>query len=52
MYVITGATGHTGTVAAEKLLATGAKVRVVGRDAKRLGAIFAKRRGGVCGRHD
>src|SRR6202166_4033615 len=36
MYVITGATGHTGMVAAEKLLATGAKVRVVGRDAKRL----------------
>jgi uncharacterized protein YbjT (DUF2867 family) len=36
MYVITGATGHTGGVAAEKLLATGAKVRVIGRDAKRL----------------
>ena len=36
MYVITGATGHTGRVAAEKLLATGAKVRVIGRDAKRL----------------
>ena len=36
MYVITGATGHTGSVAAEKLLALGAKVRVVGRDAKRL----------------
>jgi len=36
MYVITGATGYTGSVAAEKLLATGAKVRVVGRDAKRL----------------
>jgi len=36
MYVITGATGHTGKVAAEKLLATGAKVRVIGRDAKRL----------------
>ena len=36
MYVITGATGHTGTVAADKLLATGAKVRVIGRDAKRL----------------
>jgi uncharacterized protein YbjT (DUF2867 family) len=36
MYVITGATGHTGQIAAEKLLATGAKVRVVGRDAKRL----------------
>jgi uncharacterized protein YbjT (DUF2867 family) len=36
MYVITGATGHTGSVAAEKLLATRAKVRVIGRDAKRL----------------
>ena len=36
MIVITGATGHTGSVAAEKLLATGAKVRVIGRDAKRL----------------
>jgi uncharacterized protein YbjT (DUF2867 family) len=36
MYVITGATGNTGSVAAEKLLASGEKVRVVGRDAKRL----------------
>lgn len=36
MYVITGATGNTGSVAAEKLLASGAKVRVIGRDAKRL----------------
>jgi len=36
MYVITGATGHTGSIAVEKLLATGAKVRVIGRDAKRL----------------
>jgi uncharacterized protein YbjT (DUF2867 family) len=36
MYVITGATGHTGKTATEKLLATGAKVRVIGRDAKRL----------------
>jgi uncharacterized protein YbjT (DUF2867 family) len=36
MYVITGATGHTGSVAAEKLLASGAKVRVIGRDAKKL----------------
>jgi len=36
MYVITGATGYTGSVAAEKLLAAGAKVRVLGRDAKRL----------------
>ena len=36
MYVITGATGNTGGVVAEKLLAKGAKVRVIGRDAKRL----------------
>ena len=36
MYVITGATGHTGKTATDKLLATGAKVRVIGRDAKRL----------------
>jgi uncharacterized protein YbjT (DUF2867 family) len=36
MYIITGATGHTGSIAAEKLLATGAKVRVIGREAKRL----------------
>ena len=33
MYVITGAAGYTGSVAAEKLLASGAKVRVIGRDA-------------------
>jgi uncharacterized protein YbjT (DUF2867 family) len=36
MYVITGATGNTGSLVAEKLLAKGEKVRVVGRDAKRL----------------
>jgi uncharacterized protein YbjT (DUF2867 family) len=36
MYVITGATGNTGSIVAEKLLAKGEKVRVVGRDAKRL----------------
>jgi uncharacterized protein YbjT (DUF2867 family) len=36
MYVITGATGHTGTTITEKLLAKGEKVRVIGRDAKRL----------------
>ncbi|HVZ31218.1 MAG TPA: NAD(P)H-binding protein, partial [Polyangiaceae bacterium] len=33
MFVITGATGHTGSVAAETLLAAGKKVRVVVRDA-------------------
>jgi uncharacterized protein YbjT (DUF2867 family) len=36
MYVVTGATGNTGSVIAEKLLAKGEKVRVVGRNAKRL----------------
>lgn len=36
MYVITGATGNTGSVVAERLLAEGKKVRVVGRDSKRL----------------
>jgi uncharacterized protein YbjT (DUF2867 family) len=36
MYVITGATGNTGSVVAERLLAAGEKVRVIGRDAKRL----------------
>ena len=36
MYVITGATGNTGGVVAEKLLAEGEKVRVVGRDPRRL----------------
>jgi uncharacterized protein YbjT (DUF2867 family) len=36
MYVITGATGNTGSVVAERLLAQGEKVRVVGRNPKRL----------------
>lgn len=36
MYVVMGATGHTGGVVAEKLLAAGKKVRVIGRDASRL----------------
>jgi len=36
MYVITGATGNTGSVVAESLLEAGQKVRVVGRDPKRL----------------
>jgi uncharacterized protein YbjT (DUF2867 family) len=36
MYVITGATGHTGSIVADALLAAGKKVRVIGRDAKRL----------------
>jgi uncharacterized protein YbjT (DUF2867 family) len=36
VYVVTGATGHTGSVVADALLAAGKKVRVIGRDAKRL----------------
>jgi uncharacterized protein YbjT (DUF2867 family) len=36
VYVITGATGNTGSVIAERLLGEGEKVRVVGRDPKRL----------------
>ena len=36
MYVVTGATGHTGSIVADALLAAGKKVRVIGRDAKRL----------------
>jgi uncharacterized protein YbjT (DUF2867 family) len=36
MYVVIGATGHTGNVVAEKLLAKREKVRVVGRDERRL----------------
>jgi uncharacterized protein YbjT (DUF2867 family) len=36
MYVISGATGKTGSVVAERLLTKGEKVRVVGRDPKRL----------------
>ena len=36
MYVITGATGHTGSIISEKLLAQGEKERVISRDAKRL----------------
>jgi uncharacterized protein YbjT (DUF2867 family) len=36
MYVVIGATGHTGSIVADKLLAKGEKVRVVGRDERRL----------------
>jgi uncharacterized protein YbjT (DUF2867 family) len=36
MYVVIGATGHTGGIVAEKLLAKREKVRVVGRDERRL----------------
>jgi len=36
MIVVTGATGRTGRAAAEALLAKGEKVRVIGRDAKKM----------------
>jgi len=36
MYVITGASGHTGAVAAKSLLSRGQKVRVLGRNPDRL----------------
>lgn len=42
MYVITGATGNTGSVVAEKLLAAGKKVRVIGRDSTRLARFVSK----------
>jgi uncharacterized protein YbjT (DUF2867 family) len=42
MFVITGATGNTGSVIAEKLLAQGEKVRVIGRDAVRLARFVRK----------
>ena len=42
MIVVTGATGRTGGAAAKALLATGQKVRVVGRDAKKLEAFVQK----------
>jgi len=42
MIVIVGATGHTGRPAAEALLAKGEKIRVVGRDAKKLEPLVQK----------
>jgi uncharacterized protein YbjT (DUF2867 family) len=42
MYAITGASGNTGSVIVEKLLARGAEVRVIGRDAKRLARFVQK----------
>ncbi len=41
MYVVMGATGHTGSVAAKKLLERGEKVRTVGRDAGKLAQLAA-----------
>jgi uncharacterized protein YbjT (DUF2867 family) len=42
MFVITGATGHVGSVAAETLLAAGAPVRVVVRDAAKAEGLKAR----------
>jgi uncharacterized protein YbjT (DUF2867 family) len=42
MYVILGASGHTGTVAAKALLARGEKVRAVGRSKERLAALASQ----------
>src|SRR5258708_33865901 len=42
MYVILGATGHTGTIVANELLSKKKKVRVVGRDNKRLAAFTSR----------
>ena len=42
MFAITGATGNTGGVIAEKLLAQGEKVRVIGRDSDRLARFVQK----------
>jgi uncharacterized protein YbjT (DUF2867 family) len=44
MYVVIGATGHTGSVVAEGLLAKREKVRVVGRDTRKLDRL--KQQGG------
>jgi uncharacterized protein YbjT (DUF2867 family) len=42
MFVVTGATGHSGRVVAKNLLKRGAKVRVVGRSADRLKGLVAE----------
>lgn len=42
MYAITGATGNTGHIIAEKLLARGEKVRVIGREESRLRSLVQK----------
>jgi len=42
MYAITGASGNTGSVITETLLARGEKVRVIGRDGSRLGSFVQK----------
>ena len=42
MYAIIGASGNTGNVIAQKLLAHGEKVRAIGRDATRLAGLVQK----------
>ena len=42
MYVVLGATGHTGSVIVNSILSKGEKVRVVGRDATRLDRFVRK----------
>jgi uncharacterized protein YbjT (DUF2867 family) len=42
MYVVTGASGNTGSVVADKLISAGKKVRVVGRSAERLQRLTAR----------
>jgi uncharacterized protein YbjT (DUF2867 family) len=42
MYVVTGATGNTGRVVAETLLAKGKRVRVIGRSAQNLQSLVEK----------
>jgi uncharacterized protein YbjT (DUF2867 family) len=42
MYVILGATGNTGSVAARRLLDKGKKVRVIGRDNKKLAPFVSR----------
>ncbi|MGA3210195.1 MAG: NAD(P)H-binding protein [Terriglobales bacterium] len=42
MYVITGATGNTGSVVARELISKGQKVRVIGRNADRLKSLSAE----------
>ncbi len=42
MYVVIGATGHTGSAVANKLLANGKKVRVVSRNAQHLAPLVSK----------
>jgi uncharacterized protein YbjT (DUF2867 family) len=49
MFAITGATGNTGGVVAEKLLAKGEKIRVIGRDTTRLAKFVQKGAEGFAG---